>query len=261
MKGSFSDFVDFLAELYKYLSELLHINYYRLDKVQGKYVAKLYRQRGKQSKRLVHIGMTTLAGIGILIGPYIAKEFPGRSVNPWSITTVPEVLSATTDSLSNKSTNISNQRGGIIEYTVEEGDNLGSIADKFGITVNTILWQNNLTSADSIKVGQVLQILPVTGIAHKVEKGDTIESIAKKYGLPSAQPIIDFPFNTFTNDETFALALGQTVIVPNGVKPQAGQFYAPTIAVQITPDAGSVVASGRFVWPTQGLITQGYYWY
>lgn len=255
------DFVEFLKELFLFIRELLHINYYRFDRVQGKYVTKLYRQRGKYSKRLVHVGMTVLAVVGILIGPYIAKEFPGRSVNPWTVTSVPEVLSASTDSLNNTYTNVSAERGGIIEYSVQEGDTLGSIADKFGITVNTILWQNDLGSADSIKTGEVLQILPVTGMAHKVEKGDTIESIAKKYGLPSSQPIIDFPFNTFTNDETFALAIGQTIIVPNGVKPQAGQYYAQAIPVQITPNAGSVVASGLFVWPTQGIITQGYYWY
>ncbi len=259
MRRFFIDFSDFLKELYKFSRNLLRLNFLRFDKFQAVFVGKLYRQRGKQSKRLIHFGMTALAVVGILIGPYIAKEFPGRSIDPWSIAAPSEVLSASTDN-SNIYTNISANREGVVDYVVKEGDTVSLIADKFGVSANTILWQNDLTSADSIKIGQTLRILPVTGIAHKVEKGDTVESIAKKYGLPSSEAIVEFPFNTFTNDETFALAIGQTVIVPNGVKAQAGGI-APAIAVQITPNAGTVVSSGSFVWPTQGLITQGYYWY
>lgn len=254
------EFGEFVQELLKYIKKVLRLNFIRFDKAQNIFVGKLYRQRGKQSKRLVHVGMTLLAGVGILIGPYVAKEFPGRSVNPWSVTAPSEVLSASTDNM-NVTTNISPNREGVVEYTVQEGDTVTSIADKFGVSVNTVLWQNDLSSADDIRVGETLAILPVTGVAHKVEKGDTVESIAKKYGLPSSEAIVEFPFNTFANDETFTLAIGQTIIVPNGVMPQAGGFAAPAIAVQYTPNAGTVVANGNFVWPSQGIITQGFYWY
>lgn len=260
MKEIVSDFLLFCKELYLFCRKTLRVNFIRFDKLQNVFVGKLYRQRGRQSKRLIHIGMTSLAVVGIVIGPYVAKEFPGRSIDPWSISSPSEVLSASTDNLS-VSTNISANREGIVDYTVADGDTITSIADKFGVSTDTILWQNDLSSADEIKVGETLEILPVTGIAHKVEKGDTVESIAKKYGLPSAEAVVEFPFNTFTNDETFALAIGQTVIVPNGVKAQAGGYAAPAIAVQITPNAGTVVANGNFVWPTQGVITQGFYWY
>ncbi len=70
--------------------------------------------------------------------------------------------------------------------------------------------------------------------------------------------MVDFPFNSFSNDETFELAIGQTVIVPDGVKP--AENITPRVR-QITPDAGTVVASGQFVWPTSGTITQRFVWY
>lgn len=260
MRSNISDFKEFFSELWLFIRKTLRLNFYKFDRAQGKFVAKLYKQRGRQSKRLIHIGMTTLAALGILFGPYVAKEFPGRSFDTWSITAPSEVLSASIDTTS-VATNISPNREGIVDYTVQNGDTVSSIADKFGVSVNTILWQNNLSSADDISIGEKLEILPVTGIAHKVEKGDTVESIAKKYGLPAADAIIEFPFNTFANDETLALAIGQTIIVPNGVMPQAGGIAAPAIAVQLTPNAGSVTALGAFVWPTQGIITQGFYWY
>lgn len=259
MRNQLSDLKLFLAELYKFTNNLLRVQFGYFQKTEGVLVGKLYKQRGKQSKRLIHVGMTSLAVIGILIGPYIAKEFPGRSVNPWSITAPPEVLSASTD-ISNTSTNISSNREGLIDYTVQDGDTISSIADKFGISSDTIRWQNKIIG-DDIKIGDKLQILPVTGIAHIVQKGDTVESISKKYGLPSSEAVVEFPFNTFTNDETFALTVGQIVFVPNGAMPQSGGFAAPAFATQITPNAGTVVASGAFVWPTQGVITQSFYWY
>jgi LysM repeat protein len=253
------DIKEFISELIKFTLMLFRVNFFRFNKFEAIFVSKLYRQRGKNAKRLIHIGMTALAAVGILIGPYIAKEFPGRSVNPWNIISAPEVLSASIDS--SISTNISSNRGKIIDYTVVDGDTISSIANKFGISTDTILWQNNLRDSDSIKIGQTLEILPVSGIAHTVQKGDTVYSIAKKYGLPSSEAIAEFPFNSFANDETFDLAIGQTIIVPNGVKPSLFGTVSPAIAVQITPNAGTVVASGRFAWPTQGVITQGFYWY
>ncbi len=259
MHGFFQDFKTFFSEGSKFILKVTRRGFIRFQKVERIFVNNLYKKRGKNAKNLIHFGMTGLAALGIIIGPYIAKEFPGRSVNPWSVTSVPEVLSASTSN-QDTSTNLSSNRGSIIDYTVQEGDTVSLIADKFGITSNTIFWQNNLSENDAIKVGEKLQILPVTGIAHTVQKGDTVASIAKKYGLPAADAIIEFPFNTFTNDETFELAIGQTVFVPNGVKPQSSG-YAPAIAIQLTPNAGTVVASGSFAWPTQGIITQGFYWY
>ncbi len=261
MRPFLSEFILFAKELARFTSKLLQNEFQRFQKTEGVFVSKLYKKRGKNARNLIHYGMTGLAAVGIVIGPYVAKEFPGRSVNPWSISAPPEVLSASTDS-SNTSTNISANRESIIDYVVADGDTVSSIAEKFGITSDTILWQNKLRDSDSIKIGDKLQILPVPGIAHVVQKGDTVESIAKKYGLLSAEPIVEFPFNTFTNDETFELAIGQTVIVPNGEKQSVG-ILSPQIArqTQITPNAGTAVASGSFVWPAQGLITQGFYWY
>lgn len=246
----------FLAELYRFIYQNLHLSFLKFENRKGVFVTALYRQRGKLARRLTHYGMGSLVAFGVMIAPVIAQEFPGEKVDPWEIATTP-VLSATTDEPA-IDTQISDKvRDKIMEYRVVEGDTLKGIAVKFGVDEDTIRWQNNLLG-DKIKVGQTLEILPVTGIAHKVVKGDTVYSIAKKYdAVPQA--IVDFPFNTFANDETFELAIGQIVIVPDGVKPTEVPA-APRIR-QITPDAGTVVASGQFVWPAAGTITQRFVWY
>lgn len=69
-----------------------------------------------------------------------------------------------------------------IEYTVKRGDNLYSIAKRYGITQSELMDYNNLTS-NLLSVGQKLRI-PVNsteGNKYIVQSGDTLYSIAKKY--------------------------------------------------------------------------------
>ena len=102
----------------------------------------------------------------------------------------------------------------ISTYTVQEGDTLSFIASDYGVSVNTIIWANNLKDADSIRPDMELKIPPVTGIVHKVKKGDTVSSLAKKYGV-EADKIISFNFLPQEGD----LQEGQELIVPDGKLP------------------------------------------
>lgn len=246
----------FFYELVNYIFKSLHISFLKIEERKGIVVTALYRKRGKLSRTLSHSGMAAITAFGVMLAPLIAQEFPGKSIDPWAISAAPSVLSASTDDPRIDTQVSSKVRDSAIDYSVLEGDTVASIAEKFNVSQDTIRWANNLTG-DKIKVGQSLKILPVTGIAHTVVKGDTVYSIAKKYDT-EPQGIIDFPFNTFANDETFELAIGQTVIVPDGVMPKVQS--APRIR-QLTPNAGAVTASGIFVWPTQGTITQRFSWY
>ena len=69
----------------------------------------------------------------------------------------------------------------ITTYTVREGDTLSEIADMFGVSVSTIYWANDLKQGDLVRVGDVLVILPISGVQYTVKKGDTASSLAKKF--------------------------------------------------------------------------------
>lgn len=134
----------------------------------------------------------------------------------------------------------------ITEYIVEEGDTLSSLAAKFGITLNTILWANNLTEKSIIKPGQQLIILPVSGVIHHVQDKDTIAGIAQTYKAKEEEIIA---FNHLSEDG--AIYIGDILVVPNGVMPLKQQV-----------PSNAPLASSYFVCPTAACrITQGLHWY
>lgn len=103
--------------------------------------------------------------------------------------------------------------GGVSIYTVAQGDTISSIAVKYGITVNTILWANDLPNADSIKPGDQIFILPVAGLSYVVKAGETLDAIASKYKADKAQIIA---FNSLpANGE---INVGDTIVIPGGSK-------------------------------------------
>lgn len=254
------DLKEYFREAGKFISTNLHLSFLKFEAGKSIFAQSLYRQRGKMARRFIHTGMAGLTALGMIIAPVVAEEFPGEKIDPWNISSARAVLSAEAEEPTTQTMVSEKMRDKIIEYTVQEGDTVGTIARKFEVSEDTIRWQNSLKTKSAIKIGQVLQILPITGVAHKVQKGDTVYSISKKYDT-TPQGVVDFPYNTFTNDETFELAIGQVIIVPDGVKPEETYWTPGARTKQITPDAGTVVASGSFIWPTAGTITQRYYWY
>ena len=104
----------------------------------------------------------------------------------------------------------SSQTGNISIYVVREGDSLGEIAKMFGVSVNTIVWANDIKRG-VITPGQTFVILPISGVKHSVVKGDTITSLAKKYKADVEEII---RYNDLIEGST--LALGETVIIPDG---------------------------------------------
>ena len=96
-------------------------------------------------------------------------------------------------------------------YVVREGDNLSQIASMFNVSVNTIVWSNDIAKGSKIVPGQTLVILPISGVKYEVKKGDTVKSIAKKLNGDTDEII---KFNDLP--ATGQLAEGQIIIVPNG---------------------------------------------
>ena len=95
-----------------------------------------------------------------------------------------------------------------ITYTVQKGDNLYSIANKYNTTVNEIKSLNNLTS-NNLSIGQQLRI-PTNAsgnITYTVQKGDNLYGIARKYNTTVNE--IKRKNNLTSNN----LSIGQQLII------------------------------------------------
>ena len=108
----------------------------------------------------------------------------------------------------------------ISTYIVREDDTLSQIAKMFNVSVNTIVWANDINGG-LITPGQDLIILPVTGVQHIVKAGDSLQSIAKQHDGNLEEILV---FNGLSADAK--LAVGDEIIVPNGdaapTKPSSG---------------------------------------
>lgn len=271
----FVDFFRFVVVLARHiLRYYLSPRFYKFESVKSVVVGKMYQQRGKYSHLIVNTSVLTVMVLGVTLGPsLIVNDSQTQAVmssglgskivfaSEPSPTSGAQILGLSTDSMTSVDTMTQysdKPRADVLDYKVEQGDTLASIGKKFGVDVDSIKWLNPGVDEKKVKPGSVLKVPPVTGVMHTVKSGESIYSIAKKYNV-SAQSIVDFPFNEFSNDETFALAIGQSLVVPDGVMPDE-PMTSPrsSIAALQTPNAGAVSATGVWIWPARGTITQNY---
>ena len=142
----------------------------------------------------------------------------------------------------------------ITEYVVKKGDSLGAIATDFNISLNTLLWANELNRSSVINPGQKLVILPVSGVIHHVGNKDTLGEIAETYGAKTREVIA---FNNLS--EEGEIFVGDILVIPDGVKPSRSQVVSSqAISYDRIP-----VASSYFIAPISPpyKITQGLHWY
>ncbi len=260
-----TEFVDFLRFIRRYFRLRGYVWFSRFEEGKSVIVDLLYKQRGKYTRPFLHFGTIALVFIVITFGPLLlssAEEEKKAELSRGVLTTV-SAFDSNFQTL--QAEDVRQFRSGeIITHVVQDGETLSGIASLYGLQPDTILWENNIDAKAKLKPGQELKILPIDGVRHKVERGETIYSIAKKYGLEDdaeAQKIVNYPFNEFLNDETFELATGQYIMVPDGVKRTVTTSPTTTRRPILTPDAGSVAATGSFVWPASGRMTQGYLFY
>ncbi len=139
--------------------------------------------------------------------------------------------------------------GSIMTYLVRDGDSYSKIAEMFGVSVNTILWYNNLNKNSVLKAGQTLYILPISGVMHTVVKGDTLVTIAKKYN-GDINEIANF--NNLKITDT--LSIGDEILIPDG--------QVSFVSGSATPSSSGSVSGSYYMKPfTGGHKTQGIHGY
>ncbi len=151
-----------------------------------------------------------------------------------------------------ESDTVSPSKDQISIYVVRTGDTLPAIAKMFGVTKNTIVWANDIQN-NTIKVGQTLVILPISGVEHVVKSGDTVSSIAKlhKGDVAEIMQYNDLSLNA-------KLAIGDIVIVPDGEITTTSSGGAKSSSGSGKSTGGTSSTDGYFTRPIiGGTKTQG----
>ncbi|HZU06486.1 MAG TPA: LysM peptidoglycan-binding domain-containing protein [Chloroflexota bacterium] len=124
-----------------------------------------------------------------------------------------------------------------IDYTVQPGDTITGLAERYGVTPLTIIAANGLLDSDSLQVGQTLVIPPVTGVLYRVQEGDTLSEIAQRFRVDLG-PIIDY--NGLGDADT--LQVGQRLVIP-GAEPERPRPPAPPAPAAPATASGVVAAN------------------
>ncbi|HSD55799.1 MAG TPA: CHAP domain-containing protein [Candidatus Saccharimonadales bacterium] len=118
----------------------------------------------------------------------------------------------------------------IATYVAVAGDTIASIAAKFNVTSESIMWSNGI-SGNTVNPGAKLVIPPVSGIVYTVKEGDSADSLATKYRASKDQIV------AYNDAELSGLKVGEQIIIPNGQQP---------VVAQVRGAYSSSYASGSF---------------
>lgn len=147
-------------------------------------------------------------------------------------------------------------------YVVVRGDTPNKIAERFGISAETLLGGNPKLSEESnlLQTDAELIILPIDGVLHDVAPGDTLESISLRYGIAVEDIIaygpnnLEFPYRLYPETQ---------ILVPGAVR-DVFVWTPPSLDTVRTSSGGIaplIVGTGTFVFPVGSRNYTQFYWY
>lgn len=257
----------FLVDFIKYVSSRIRVSLVilsvifdiflgKLERGKDTFIRRLFWGRGDFIKSSMQFLSVILIFVILLAYFYRTPNIQSVNAEDLDYIDVPETDLLVMNATLNTAVPKDRERRAIEKYIVKTGDTLSSIAQDWGVTVETIKWANSLSS-DLVKPGQTLDIPPSDGVLVTVKKGDTLSSLAKKYAA-NDQAIADFNWL----DYPFNLVTGTDLFIPEGKmpapKPVVARRSTPSSYVSNYSGSNTNVGSpdpnvGRFLgWPVAG---------
>lgn len=153
--------------------------------------------------------------------------------------------------------------------TVQKGDTLYSISNRYDVALRSLIETNNLKPPYTLRIGQTLR-LPQTKY-HIVQRGDTLYSISRQYN-------VDMPKLSAENNlkSPFTLHIGQKLIIPDSIyhktsttaaaspiksssasskaQKSASSSSGTAYSSKYSSSSPSTVRKQKFAWPVKGQV-------
>ncbi|HYU81927.1 MAG TPA: M23 family metallopeptidase [Candidatus Polarisedimenticolia bacterium] len=133
---------------------------------------------------------------------------------------------------------------GLQVHAVASGETLLSIAAQYGITPQTLAYNNGIKDTSELRPGQSVVIPPIDAAIHVVQDGETVAGIAASFG---ADPDTVRTVNSVAFEPADVTA-GRVLLIP---MPE-GRYPGFRLVVKDAPR----VFAPRIRWPTEGIVTQ-----
>jgi LysM repeat protein len=215
------------------------------------WLARLFiRRKGQLSFPVAHatlvgVSLTVLVTTAVLGGVIFKKPKATASINPFILES-----SAELNTEESQLTKVES-----FQYSVEEDEDLSTIAAKFTRTPDDIASANNLKNGKDgsydISLVKVLTIPPLEGFSYTAKSGDTVESLARRYSTdPQSVIEINYLFGSYRA----ALPAGKKLFIPT---PTGAQLADSSLKTAL----GSCGPLEDFGWPTKSKVKIGDYTY
>lgn len=117
-------------------------------------------------------------------------------------------------------------RSEVITHVIQEGETVSTIAARYGLWPETILWANRYELEDDIRnyiPGITIYILPVDGVYHVWSAGEGLGAVSKYYGV-TPEDIVNYPGNKLDPATIGSYSMpniqpGTRLVVPGGTMP------------------------------------------
>ena len=233
-----NEWEDYAEAVVKSLANYTNVPYYKEGESQEIYIVKKgdslwkiankYNTTVEKLKSVNNLKTNTLS-VGqklvipsISISPEVSDTYiVQKGDNLWSIANKFNMTVSELKNLNNLTNNLlsigqvlkikDSSNNGKTTYTVQKGDSLWVIANKYGITTEELKSYNNLTS-NLLSIGQVLKIpqgKTSTENIYTVKKGDSLWTIANRYNTTVEKIKV---LNNLTSN---LLSIGQQLKIPN----------------------------------------------
>jgi murein DD-endopeptidase MepM/ murein hydrolase activator NlpD len=214
---------------------------------------------------------STSAEAGYLKPPVIVSTVPGilaRHQAEAAAMTVPTEADPAAGALAASETPAPAPQSTQFIYTIQPGDTVDSIAAAFGINPAYILWNNALSDANMLLVGETLIIPSADGILYSVAVGDTLWDIANAFQVPM-ESIVGYAPNGLASPDS--VIEGMVLLLPGAVPPAPPEpepvYVAEEPYEEEPASGGAPISAGAAVsapipapsygysWPAYGNIT------